>query len=83
MISAHLPALQVVVPLIAAPMCMLLRGRDWAWRFSLAVTWVTFLIACLLLVRVLNEGTIIYELGGWQRHGESNTASMPSMVSFF
>ena len=65
MISAHLPALQVVVPLIAAPMCMLLRRRDWAWRFSLAVTWITFLIACLLLERVLSEGTIIYELGGW------------------
>ena len=65
MISAHLPALQVVVPLIAAPMCMLLRGRDWAWRFSLAVTWITFLISCLLLERVLSEGAISYELGGW------------------
>ncbi len=65
MISVHLPALQVVVPLIAAATCLLLRGRDWAWWFSLAVTWITFLIACLLLVRVLDEGIISYELGGW------------------
>ncbi len=65
MISAHLPALQVVVPLIGAPICMLLRGRDWAWRFALAVAWASFGIACLLLQRVLSEGVISYELGGW------------------
>ena len=65
MISAHLPALQVVVPLIGAPMCMLLRRGDWAWRFALAVTWTAFLIACLLLNQVLTSGAISYELGDW------------------
>ncbi len=65
MIAAHLPALQVVVPLLGAPVCMLLRGSDWAWRFALAVAWASFAIACLLLERVLREGVISYELGGW------------------
>ncbi len=65
MIAAHLPVLQVVVPLLGAPVCMLLRGRDWAWRFALVVAWASFAISCLLLQRVLNEGVISYELGGW------------------
>ena len=65
MIAAHLPALQVVVPLLGAPMCMLMRGRDWAWGFALAVAWTSFGISCLLLRQVLSEGVISYALGGW------------------
>ena len=65
MIAEHLPALQVVVPLIAAPLCVLLRGRDWAWAAATLVAWATFGISCLLLERVLAEGVISYHLGGW------------------
>lgn len=62
---AHLPALQVVVTLIAAPACILVRGRDFAFWVALLTTWAAFAIACLLLDRVLAGGTISYELGGW------------------
>lgn len=65
MISAHLPALQVVVPLIAAPVCALMRRGRLAWLLALVVTWVAFAIALALLARVLAEGTISYEMGGW------------------
>ena len=61
----HLPVLQVVVPLIAAPLCLLVRQRQLVTAFSIAVTWVTFAISILLLARVLGEGVISYELGGW------------------
>lgn len=63
--TAHLPALQVVVTLIAAPACILVRARDFAFCVALLTTWAAFAIACLLLDRVLADGTISYELGGW------------------
>lgn len=63
--TAHLPALQVVVTLIAAPACILVRARDFAFCVALLTTWAAFAIACLLLDQVLADGTISYELGGW------------------
>ncbi len=65
MIAAHLPALQVVVPLIAAPACVLLRGKNWAFTLALLATWAAFATSCALLARVLEDGVISYELGGW------------------
>jgi multicomponent Na+:H+ antiporter subunit D len=35
-IAAHLPALAVVVPLVAAPLCVLLRHAGIAWGLSVA-----------------------------------------------
>ena len=35
MIASNLPALQVVIPLIAAPLCALLRSGENAWRIAL------------------------------------------------
>ena len=65
MIALHLPALQVVIPLIAAPLCALLRRGVWAWLFVTAVTWVAFAIALTLLAKVTAEGVLTYEMGGW------------------
>ena len=66
MIAANLPALQVVVPLIAAPVCVLLRGGRAAWALATAITWAAFAIAIALLVQVMESGTISYAVGGWQ-----------------
>ena len=63
--TAHLPALQVVITLLAAPACILVRGRDLAFVLALATTWAAFAISCLLLDQVMTSGTISYELGGW------------------
>ena len=65
MIPAHLPALQVVVPLLAAPLCLLLPGRRLPWLFATAVSWVALAIAATLLAQVLDTGTISYALGNW------------------
>ncbi len=65
MIAAHLPALQVVVPLMAAPLCVLLRRPTLAWALALAVSWVVLAIAVLLLLRVLETGPVTYFLGNW------------------
>lgn len=65
MISAHLPALQVVLPLIAAPFCVLLRRPVPVWWFALAVSWSTLVIAATLLDQALTSGVISYAIGNW------------------
>ncbi len=64
-ISAHLPILQVVLPLIAAPVCVILRRGTWAWVLALVVSWASFLVAINLLAQSLDGGVVSYELGGW------------------
>ncbi len=62
----HLPVLQVVVPLMAAP-ALLLLNRPWqAWVLTCIVTIVAFAISVSLLGTVYSSGTISYELGGWE-----------------
>jgi multicomponent Na+:H+ antiporter subunit D len=65
MIAAHLPALQVVAPLLAAPVCVLLRHGERAWLLATLVAWGAFAIAALLLAQVLDTGGVSYRLGGW------------------
>ena len=62
---AHLPILQVIVPLMAAPLCLFLTRSRLVWLFALIVSGLAFLISSLLLQQVMASGTIIYELGGW------------------
>ena len=67
MIEHHLPALQVVLPLLAAPLMMfLVRWPTVAWAFTTAVAWATFLIAALLLEQVWDGTVISYAHGGWE-----------------
>ncbi|OUS30780.1 cation:proton antiporter [Thalassotalea sp. 42_200_T64] len=63
---AHLPVLQVIVPLMAAPICLILKRAQLAWLFSLLVSSLTLLISILLLQQVMTSGVVSYELGGWQ-----------------
>ncbi len=65
MITAHLPALQIVVPLISAPLCLLLRRGGLAWMLALIVGWAALACAALLLQKVIATGPISYHLGGW------------------
>lgn len=61
----HLPILQVIVPLMAAPLCLFLTRSRLVWLFALIVSGLAFLISSLLLQQVMASGTIIYGLGGW------------------
>ena len=62
---AHLPILQVIVPLMAAPACLILRRPQLVWMFTLLASTIAFIISILLLQQVMQTGTISYELGGW------------------
>lgn len=63
--TTNLLILQVVLPLLSAPFCILIRKKNLVWYLVLAVSWTTFYIACQLLQQVLLHGQISYFLGGW------------------
>ena len=65
MIEAHLPILQIVIPLISAPLCVLLRNKTLTWVFAMLVCLVTLGMSGALLSQVLQDGVISYALGGW------------------
>lgn len=65
MIGTHLPALQIVVPLVSAPLCVLLARSRLAYALALIVCWVVFAMSVMLLLQVLDSGVISYRLGGW------------------
>jgi len=64
-ISSHLPVLQVVIPLIAAPICVILRQGTFSWLLATIVSFLSFVISCALFNQVIAEGVISYAIGGW------------------
>jgi multicomponent Na+:H+ antiporter subunit D len=62
---AHLPALQVVVPMLSAPLIVLLQPRGLAWAGATAVALLSFAIAVALALAVLDGQTLEYAMGGW------------------
>ena len=62
----HLPVLQVAVPLVLAPVCVILRSGRLAWIVALAGSLWTLVCAAFLLSRVIAEGPLDYAIGGWE-----------------
>jgi len=62
----HLPALQVVLPLVAAPLIVLVRHRGFAWLATTAVSYTCLVISILLASRVASGGAISYAIGSWE-----------------
>lgn len=65
MISTHFPVLQVALPLLAAPACVVFRQATVTWLLALSVSCISFLISISLLWQAYSTGEIRYELGGW------------------
>ncbi len=66
MIQDHLAALQVVLPLLAAPLCFLLaRQRLLAWLLTTLVSWGCLAISLALWWQVRDGDVIHYAFGGW------------------
>ena len=65
MISAHLPVLQVILPLLSAPLCLLFRRTYPSWLVALIMSWASFAIAAILLGQVLTGEPLSYLLGDW------------------
>lgn len=65
-LAEQLPALQIVVPFVAAPIIVLLGSRRLAWPIAFAASAISFVIAILLLLAVMDGGVISYHMGGWE-----------------
>ena len=63
--SNHLPILQVVIPLLAAPVCLFLRRGRAAWGLAVLASWAAFGISLALLGQVMATGVVSYALGDW------------------
>jgi len=61
----QLPALQVVLPLVAAPLIVLARSARFAWLCTTAVSYACLVIALRLLTRVAASGPVSYAIGSW------------------
>jgi len=62
----HLPALQVVIPLLGAAVVAFMRRGAHAFALALTLTWAMPVIAIALLWQTLTGGPISYHLGGWE-----------------
>lgn len=65
MLSSQLPALQVVIPLVAAPICVFFRNPRIAWLIALIASSLTFMVSIGLFLQVQQLGVISYEMGNW------------------
>lgn len=65
-LTAHLPALQVIVPMLFAPLIVLLKPRGLAWAGATAVSLLSFAIALNMALAVAAGGHFTYDMGGWQ-----------------
>jgi multicomponent Na+:H+ antiporter subunit D len=64
-IREHLPVLQVVLPLVAAPLCLLLTRSVWAWLLAFMTSLAALLISIVLLREVYTGEVLSYAIGGW------------------
>ena len=61
----HLPVLTVVVPLLAAPLCVMFGNRSVAWTLAFLASVISFACSAHLLLQVMDGDVISYALGGW------------------
>ncbi len=64
-LALHLPALQVVIPLISAPLAVLVRRGGWAFLIVTAASWAALAAAIALWLATADGATISYALGNW------------------
>lgn len=65
-VMEHLPALQVVIPLLGATVVAMTRRGGLAWFIALSISLLMPAIAITLLHQVFVNGVISYEIGGWE-----------------
>ncbi|MBX3705795.1 MAG: monovalent cation/H+ antiporter subunit D family protein [Pseudomonadales bacterium] len=64
-LEAHIPALPVIVPLLAAPIAAYLRPRHLAWAAATLASIASFAIAVLLALATRDGSIHRYAMGGW------------------
>ena len=65
-LTPHLPALQVIVPMLSAPLILLLKPRGLAWAGASAVALLSFAIALVMALDIAGGAYFGYDMGGWK-----------------
>ena len=65
-LTDHLPALQVVVPMLIAPLVVLMRIRGLPWAVATVTSLMAFAIAVGLTDVVFDRYSATYEMGSWR-----------------
>ncbi len=63
-LATHLPALQVMVPMLMAPFVLLLP-KALAWAATTATSFLAFAIAVSLTITIMDGGALAYAMGSW------------------
>lgn len=63
--TAQLPAIQLLLTLLAAPICSMIRNGDHAWKLAASACWLSAAVAVVLMSQVWGGHTISYHMGGW------------------
>lgn len=64
--TTQVPALQVVVPLFSAPLCLLIRKPSATRIFAVGVTWSCLVMSAWLLHATMTGDVIPYAFGGFE-----------------
>ena len=66
MLEQHFLILPIVLPLVAAPICILLGRGQLAWLLATMVSAASFVISLTMLQSTIELGALSYAVGGWQ-----------------
>jgi len=64
-LDAHLPILQIIVPMLSAPVVTLLRAPSLPWAATTVASVFAFAVAVALTLAVGDTSPLVYDLGGW------------------
>ncbi|GLQ07095.1 monovalent cation/H+ antiporter subunit D family protein [Sneathiella chinensis] len=65
LVASHAPVLAIIIPLLAAPVCAMLRGTTFPWFLTTVISALSFAVSVQILLTVSDTGPISYMLGGW------------------
>ncbi len=65
MLEQHLAVLPIILPLIAAPIALILGRSLLSWGFATLISGLSCFVSWQLLVAALSEGVLSYAVGGW------------------
>lgn len=63
--AEQLPAIVLLLTLLAAPVCSVIRNGDTAWRLAVCAAWLSVAAAFALMHQVWGGQEISYHMGGW------------------
>ncbi len=61
----NISVLVVIIPLMSAPICVIMRNGTFAWAWATIIGFITFALGVTMLGHVMDSGTILYKMGNW------------------